>query len=104
MNKKYSKDYDTKTVMQDDLSIKAEIIEVQKEIEPKEIIEKKGIIQLRYKITNRSLQVINILLDNGTKNHQLLSKENVVVQKNQISTQINNLKNRGILDILEIKE
>ena len=33
MNKKYSKDYDTKTVMQDDLSIKAEIIEVQKEIE-----------------------------------------------------------------------
>jgi hypothetical protein len=60
----------------------------------------------KVKVTNLSLQVINVLIKEGAvnKNVQLLSKGEAIVNKEQITDQIKRLKDLGILSILPYTE
>lgn len=105
MARKYKEgevEMETRAVANEDFSINAEIVE--KTIEEQPQIIKKGPPKVRYKVENKSLQVINILLDGGSKSHQLLAKQSIILEKRQISAQMSNLKNKGVLTITEIKE
>jgi len=56
----------------------------------------------KVKIVNQSLQVINLLVKDGTKNKniQLLSKGNVIIEKTDTTDQAKRLKDLGVLSIL----
>ena len=59
----------------------------------------------KVKVTNKSLQVINLLM--GKKkphNLQLLPKESAIVEKKDLSNHASVLKNRKIIEVKEIKE
>jgi len=60
----------------------------------------------KVKISNLSLQVINILIKEGAtnKNIQLLSKAETIVNKEQITDQVKRLKDLGVLSILPYVE
>ena len=56
-----------------------EVVQVQP------IIEKKGKIQVKFKITNQMKQVVNILIAKGITNKQLLPRETLIIDKKDIS-------------------
>jgi hypothetical protein len=60
----------------------------------------------KVKVSNLSLQVVNVLIKEGStnKNVQLLSKGEAIVNKEQITDQIKRLKDLGILSILPYTE
>lgn len=60
----------------------------------------------KVKITNESLQVLNILIKEGStnKNIQLLSKESVIVDKSILTDQVKRLSDLGHLTITPYTE
>ena len=54
-----------------------------------------------YKVVNRSLQVVTFNIGKGKAGRQLLPKEVTYIEKKDLNSQIENLKNRGILSITE---
>ena len=60
----------------------------------------------KVKVSNLSLQVVNVLIKEGSanKNVQLLSKSETIINKEQITDQIKRLKDLGILSILPYTE
>lgn len=60
----------------------------------------------KVKIVNKSLQLLNLLVkeSKGNKTIQLLSKQDVIIDAQQITEQINRLRDLNIISVLPYTE
>ncbi len=102
MGKKFKQLTDDSSELIDKLEIETEVVQPeQSTVVHVEILKKGPNMPQTFKVVNRSLQVVTFNVGKGKVGRQLLPKEVTYIEKKDLNSQIENLKNRGILSITE---
>ena len=86
-----------------DTKISSKLIEKVVEVAPAIRRVKKGNSMLKYRVTNKTLQALNLVIDGCTV--QLAAKQSTTIEfKRALPLQLNNLKSKGMLLLEKLAE